>query len=387
MQHPRNPFILGHRIRRPYFCDRTEEQARLTSAVTNGRNVVLISPRRMGKTSLAYVSLYDPEEIREEYEIFFFDILQTNSLRELAYLLGKEIFNSLAGSGRRLRGFLSALRSLKGSFGFDPMTGLPTFDIQLGDIRNPEYTLEEIFGYMEHWEKPVIVVIDEFQQITKYPEKNTVAVLRSYMQKMSNATFVFAGSEQTILQEMFVSSKRPFYNSSEIMTLGPIAEDMYVVFARNLFAERGKTVEEEAIRWAIRLFDSNTFYLQRTMNGAFADTEEGAVCDMAAVKRSVRSMLAANEVLYREILSNVSVSQKSVLYAIARNRIVANPMSSGFVRDHSLPSSSSVQSALLKLVKSGLVSKTANGYSLADPLLRVFINGLYATPELDISGF
>lgn len=387
MQHPRNPFILGHRIRRPYFCDRTEEQARLTSAVTNGRNVVLISPRRMGKTSLAYVSLYDPEEIREEYEIFFFDILQTNSLRELAYLLGKEIFNSLAGSGRRLRGFLSALRSLKGSFGFDPMTGLPTFDIQLGDIRNPEYTLEEIFGYMEHWEKPVIVVIDEFQQITKYPEKNTEAVLRSYMQKMSNATFVFAGSEQTILQEMFVSSKRPFYNSSEIMTLGPIAEDMYVVFARNLFAERGKTVEEEAIRWAIRLFDSNTFYLQRTMNGAFADTDEGAVCDMAAVKRSVRSMLAANEVLYREILSNVSVSQKSVLYAIARNRIVANPMSSGFVRDHSLPSSSSVQSALLKLVKSGLVSKTANGYSLADPLLRVFINGLYATPELDISGF
>lgn len=387
MQHPRNPFILGHRIRRPYFCDRVEEQARLTSAVTNGRNVVLISPRRMGKTSLAYVSLYDPEEIREEYEIFFFDILQTNSLRELAYLLGKEIFNSLAGSGKRLRGFLSALRSLKGSFGFDPMTGLPTFDIQLGDIRNPEYTLEEIFSYIENWEKPVIVVIDEFQQITKYPEKNTEAVLRSYMQRMSNATFVFAGSEQTILQEMFVSSKRPFYNSSEIMTLDPIAEDLYVLFARNLFAEFGKNVEEEAIRWAIRLFDGNTFYMQRTMNGAFADTEAGAMCDMAAVNKSVRTMLAANEVLYREILSNVSISQKAVLYAIARNRIVANPMSSGFLRNHSLPSSSSVQSALLKLVKSGLVSKTDTGYSLADPLLRIFINGLYATPELDISGF
>ena len=387
MQHPRNPFILGHRIRRPYFCDRGEEQARLTSAVTNGRNVVLISPRRMGKTSLAYVSLYDPEEIREEYEIFFFDILQTNSLRELAYLLGKEIFNSLAGSGKRLRGFLSALRSLKGSFGFDPMTGLPTFDIQLGDIRNPEYTLEEIFSYIENWDKPVIVVIDEFQQITKYPEKNTEAVLRSYMQRMSNATFVFAGSEQTILQEMFVSSKRPFYNSSEIMTLDPIAEELYVLFARNLFAEFGKNVEEEAIRWAIRLFDGNTFYMQRTMNGAFADTEAGAVCDMAAVNKSVRTMLAANEVLYREILSNVSISQKAVLYAIARNRIVANPMSSGFLRNHSLPSSSSVQSALLKLVKSGLVSKTDTGYSLADPLLRIFINGLYATPELDISGF
>lgn len=387
MDKPRNPFILGHRIQRPYFCDRVEEQKKLTSAVINGRNVVLISPRRMGKTSLAYVSLYDPEEIREEYEILFFDILQTNSLRELAYLLGKEIFNALARQGNRLRGFLAALRSLKGSFGFDALSGMPTFDIQLGDIRHPEYTLEEIFGYLEQWEKPVIVIIDEFQQITKYPEKNTEAVLRSYMQRMRNATFVFAGSEQTILQEMFVSSKRPFYNSSEIITLGPIEEDVYVDFARNLFAERGKTVDEEPVRWAIALFDGNTFYLQRTMNGAFADTPEGAVCDMVAVNRSVRSMLASNEVVYREILSNVTVSQKAVLYAIARSRIVENPMSSAFVRDNALPSSSSVQSALLKLIKSGLVSKTERGYSLTDPLLRIFINGLYATPELDMSGF
>ncbi len=240
---------------------------------------------------------------------------------------------------------------------------------------------------MEQWEKPVIVIIDEFQQITKYPEKNTEAVLRSYMQRMRNATFVFAGSEQTILQEMFVSSKRPFYNSSEIITLGPIEEDVYVDFARNLFAERGKTVDEEPVRWAIALFDGNTFYLQRTMNGAFADTPEGAVCDMVAVNRSVRSMLASNEVVYREILSNVTVSQKAVLYAIARSRIVENPMSSAFVRDNALPSSSSVQSALLKLIKSGLVSKTERGYSLTDPLLRIFINGLYATPELDMSGF
>lgn len=383
MEKPHNPFILGHRIERPYFCDRIEEQKNLVSAVTNGRNVVLISPRRMGKTSLVYVSIHDSKEIEEEYITFFFDILQTNSLGEFTYLLGKAIFDTLMSKNiARVRTFLAALKSLKGTFGFDPMNGTPTFDIQLGDIKHPEYTLEEIFNYIERSEKPVVIVIDEFQQITKYPEKNTEAILRSHMQRLSNASFVFAGSERTILQEMFVSSKRPFYNSSEIMHLGPICEDLYVEFAQELFLQRGKNIEESPIRWAFRLFDGNTFYMQRTMNGAFAETAKGAICGQETVLRSVRAMLSANEVFYREMLSNVNASQKSTLYAIAKDKVAKSPTSGGFIKKHALPSASSVQSALLKLTKSGLIYKSEEGYELTDPLMRIFINELYSTPEI-----
>lgn len=106
MTTPRNPFILGHRISRPYFCDREAEEAALVSAVTNGRNVVLISPRRMGKTSLVNVALHDSPEIQEEYTTFFFDILQTNSLGEFTYLLGKAVFDALLSRGEsRVRDF------------------------------------------------------------------------------------------------------------------------------------------------------------------------------------------------------------------------------------------------------------------------------------------
>lgn len=226
------------------------------------------------------------------------------------------------------------------------------------------------------------MVIDEFQQITKYPEKNTEAILRGHIQRLGNASFVFAGSERTILQEMFVNSKRPFYNSSEIMHLGPISEDIYVEFAANLFAERGRRLEAEPARWVFRLFDGNTFYMQRTMNGAFADTPAGTLCGEETVRRSVRSMLASNEVIYREMLSNVSASRKAVLYALAQDRTVANPLAGEFVKRHSLRSTSSVQSALAGLMKSGLVSKSDDGYSLSDPLLRIFINALYSTPEV-----
>ena len=74
---------------------------------------------------------------------------------------------------------------------------------------------------------------------------------------------------------MFVSSKRPFYNSSEIMHLDPICEDVYVAFAQELFSQRDRAIDAEPVRWAFRLFEGNTFYMQRSMNGAFAETAKG----------------------------------------------------------------------------------------------------------------
>lgn len=379
----RNPFILGHRIYRPYFCDREDEQKSLVSAVLNGRNVVLISPRRMGKTSLVHLSLHESNEIQKDFITIFIDILQTNSLCEFTYILGKVIFDTLASkNATRVQGFLAALKSLKGTFGFDPFSGTPTFNIQLGDIKYPEYTLDEIFRYIEQSEKQFIITIDEFQQITKYPEKNIEALLRSHIQHLSKATFIFAGSEQTLLQEMFISSKRPFYQSAEIMNLEPIKENTYIEFVSNMFRDYNKEVDEDAVHKIYRLFGGTTFYLQRTMNGAFADTAERTKCDEAIILRSLKSMLAANEVIYREILSNISVSQKSALYAIAQDKIVKNPTGSAFIKKYSLVSSSSVQSAILKLIKSGLLTKTAEGYIVSDPLLRIFINGIYSNPEI-----
>ncbi len=382
MERPRNPFILGHRISRPFFCDREHEEKTLISNVINGRNLVLISPRRMGKTSLVHVALHDSEEIKKEYLTFFFDILQTSSLAEFTFLLGKAIFDKLSKKSESgLRKFLAALKSIKGSFGFDPFNGTPTFDLQLGDLRNPEFTLEEIFSFLERSERPVVVVIDEFQQIAKYPEKNVEALLRSHIQQMTNASFVFAGSERTLLQEMFISSNRPFFNSAEMMHLGPIPEDIYVDFAQRMFADRNKALEIAPLRRVFSLFDGNTFYLQRTMNGAFADCPDGGVCGEDEVKRSLRGMLASNEVIYREILSNITASQKAVILAIAKDKVVKSPTSGQFIKKHSLPSASSVQSALGILLKSGLIAKEEDGYRINDPLLRIFINNLYSIPE------
>ena len=379
----KNPFILSHKIARPYFCDREDEEHTLVSAVTNGRNVVLMSPRRMGKTTLIHVAMNDYEEIRQEYLTVFVDILQTGTLSEFTYLLGKAVFNSLRPAGTsRLRDFLAALKSLKGSFGFDPISGMPTFDVQLGDIHNPEYTLDEIFTYIMRSDSPMVIAIDEFQQITKYPEKNVEAVLRSHMQRIDNATFIFAGSERHILQEMFISSKRPFYNSAELMHLKPIPVETYAEFVRHLFGERGRSISQDSVRKVFHLFDGNTFYMQWTMNGAFASTPPGGECDEQTIVKTIHAMLDSNEVLYREILSNVNASSRQTLYALAADRLVSSPTSGAFLKRHGLPSASAVQNALRMLSKAGFISRSEQGYYLTDPLMRIFINSLYSTPEI-----
>ena len=144
------------------------------------------------------------------------------SLRKTTYICRK---NTLATKGQKMQKLaLATMRSLTGNIGIDPVTALPTFGIAIGDIRNPNYSLEEIFRTLESAGKRCIVAIDEFQQITNYPDKNMEALLRSYIQKLSNTQFIFAGSERHLLEEMFLDSARPFYNSADIQSIDVIEE-------------------------------------------------------------------------------------------------------------------------------------------------------------------
>ena len=190
-----NPFITTGRVPKELFCDRKEESNKFLKSITNGANVVLMAPRRVGKTQLVYYC-FDKPDIRDNYITFFIDILKTSTLQEFTYEFGKTVFNTLATRGQKMQKMaMMTMRSLTGNIGFDPVTALPTFGISIGDIQNPAFSLEEIFRTLEGAGKKCIVAIDEFQQITNYPEKNIEAELRSHIQKLTNTQFIFSGSE------------------------------------------------------------------------------------------------------------------------------------------------------------------------------------------------
>ncbi len=374
MARVKNPFIVSGKIEPEYFCDRKSESAKLIKSVVNGNNVVLISPRRMGKTGLIRFC-FDAEEIVNEYYTFFVDILHTSSLREFTYALGREIFERLMPLGQRVVAmFVQTVKSLSGKFGFEPTTNMPTFNVELGDIEHPEYTLEEIFKYIERADKPCIVAIDEFQQIGKYPEKNVEALLRSHIQRAGNGKFIFAGSERHMMQNMFMSSARPFYLSSDIIELKAIPCDTYVSFVVEMFGKFGKSIKPDLVVKVYDMFEGHTYYMQKIFNESFASTMPDGECTLELLNDAIAEVIESNDTIFREILSNMPERQKDLLYAIALEGKAQGITSSQFVKRHNLASASSVQSSARILLGKEVITEVNKVYSVTDRLLAIWIN-------------
>ena len=252
-----------------------------------------------------------------------------------------------------------------------------TFNLELGDIDRPEYTLEEIFQCLIAADKPCIVAIDEFQQIAKYPEKNIEALLRTHIQKIENSNFIFAGSERHMMQEMFLSSSRPFYHSADILELKAIAPEIYIPFIADHFQKRKRHIEIENIEKVYRLFKGHTFYIQKTFNEAFADTPKGKECTLEIIKTAIDNLIAYNDTIFREILSNIPEKQKELLYAIAKVGEAENVTSAKFIKRYSLTSASSVQSATKKLLEKDIITEINKVYSVTDKFFGMWINTIY----------
>lgn len=377
MARVKNPFIVTGKIEKEYFCDRVVESKAIEKAISNGNNLVLISPRRMGKTGLVRYC-YDFEFDKDEYYTFFIDILHTTSLQEFTYLLGRKIYETvLPKSKKMMTAFIHTLKSISGQFGFDPVSNTPTFDLSLGDIVRPELTLEEIFYYLEHADRPCIVTIDEFQQIAKYPEKNVEALLRTHIQNMGNCQFIFAGSEYHIMQEMFLSAAHPFYNSSDILELKPIEEQVYSDFVASWMQRYYRSIEPELVSKVYQLFRGNTYGMQRTFNEVFALMNDGETCTQEVVLQAINNIVDSKEPLFQEMLSNIPEKQKPLLYAIASDGEVEKITSAAFIRKHKLASASAIQYAARQLMLNGMITKLHGKFSLNEQFFDIWINRMY----------
>ena len=368
-----NPFIVAGRIPEPYFCDRVAESKRLIRCIMNQENVVLISPRRVGKTEIVN-HCFDNEKIAEHLITISIDILHTTSFSEFVMELGSAVYNRIARRSDKLfKLFVASMKTLHGSFGYDPINNTPTFAIKLGDIIQPDYSIEEIFNYIEQADKRCVIMIDEFQQITKYANENVEAILRSHIQKSSNANFIFAGSQRRIMNEMFLANNRPFYQSSTLIPLAPITLDVYTDFVIRHFNKADKNITQEAIEKVYHTFDGITFYIQRIMHDAFAETPSKGIVDVSVTDALTERFLLESSTRLREQLAYVTEQQKELLYAICEEGSVGHITSGSFIRQHHLKSASAVQSAIKRLLEYDLVTENERQYSIADPLLRIWI--------------
>ena len=371
-----NPFVISGYEGVHYFCDRVGETEQLHHEIANGNNVALIAPRRMGKSGLIEHYFSKPE-IQERYYTFFIDIYDTKSLRELVRKLSREILIRLKPFGARaMDRFWQTMRSLQSGISFSPL-GEPNFTVQIGDIKEPESTLDEIFRYLELADKPCIVAIDEFQQIGKFPEKNIEATLRTYVQRCHNAQFIFSGSQRHVMSTMFTSASRPFYQSVSIMHIDAIDVATYDVFAKSLFAEGNRTLADGVTEAVYALSRGVTWYTQKLFNVLYGFTHEGATCEVERVGEALDYILKTQSYVYEETISRLPEKQTLMLIALSKNGPTQSITSAAFVEKYSLQSASTVQSAMKGLLEKDFVTFEKGVYSVYDIFLDYWIQRMY----------
>lgn len=368
-----NPFVTNGYAGPEYFCDREKETTLLTNFLTNGNNVALISPRRIGKTDLLH-HCFGQQAINDHYHTFIIDIYATASVSDFVNVFGKAIIDELRPKGRSAwEGFLQIIQSLRSEITFDA-NGMPVWGIGMGAIENPNVTLDEIFRYLNNADKPCLVAIDEFQQILYYNDnRNMEALLRTYIQRTNNANFVFSGSQRHLMGAMFTSPARPFYQSVTIMNLPLLTLDKYTTFAQRLFSENGKSLDAQVVSELYQRFEGITSYLQRILNLLFMQTLKGETCHVEMIDPAIDALLDISNDTYLSLIYQMPEKQRNALFAIAKEGKARNLTSGKFIRTHKLTSASSVRSAVIGLLEKDLITNNMGEYCVYDKFFEMWI--------------
>ncbi|MDR1544419.1 MAG: ATP-binding protein [Prevotellaceae bacterium] len=360
---PYNPFLVAGYFSPDYFCDREIEASKIMSALENDRSISLISPRRFGKTGLIHHAFYKLLEKNKDTICIYFDIYSTQNLNDFVKIFAEKVIGKTEGSVEKAMKTIAFLfKSFRPVLSYDALTGMPELSVKI----EPEFTqqsLQEVFSYLKESKKRCYIAIDEFQQVSEYQEKGTEALLRSYIQFLPNVKFIFAGSRQHLMNEMFLSAKRPFYQSTQIMPLGTIDKDKYFQFANNHFQKNKFSITQECFQTVYSLFEGHTWYIQAILNRLY---EYRKKIDVPNVYCAINELLEENAYSYQELLKAYSEVQVNLLMAIAAEKIVQNITAGDFISKYHLKNASSISRALKKLTDNELVYKSEKGYTIYD---------------------
>jgi uncharacterized protein len=348
-----NPFSLTYRGPL-YFCDRQDEASKLINNMKNGYSTTLISIRRIGKTGLLHHTF---NQLPKGWKGIYIDILETENLQHFLNILATGILNANPEKSSLGRKIWELIKLMRPTISFDSLTGSPqaSFDIRPHDV---ETNINTVFQFLDNQNFKVVLAIDEFQQITNYPEKNTDAWLRTRIQQLKNVVFIFSGSQQHLMAELFASPKRPFFKSTQMLKLDKIRQDIYCDYIISMFNMHKKQITNEIANEILEWSNCHTFYVQQLCNRVFAEAQKTVTSDIW--KQQAFNLLKEQEIVffaYRNMLTN---PQWQLLKAIAYDGTVYMPTSSAFIKKHQLGTSATVLRSLKTLLDYELIYSEYN---------------------------
>lgn len=358
MIYEKNPFPIKGYVGPEYFCDREKETAELLSNIINGVDTTLISPRKYGKTGLI---LHTFEMMRKQgmnYETVYVDVYATLSLEDFVKTLAEAILQRFPEKSTIGDKFMNILRGIRTLVSYDAVTGNPEIEFSYSMPSQRDYTLKMLFSFLNSQPIPVVLAIDEFQQIAEYEEKNVEALLRTVTQQMHNIRFIYSGSNRRTLSEMFASANRPFFSSTKTLTMHRIDRIVYSEFVKNWFESCGRNVTPEALDYIMDWTRCHTFYTQSLCNEIFATGEKDVT--LRFVMRVARNILERESAMFLQIRSLVTPQQWRILIAVACEHDVQQLTAADFLSKYKIGSATNCRRAIESLTEKELILESVS---------------------------
>ena len=375
-----NPFGINNYIDPDHFCNREWETKQLLSNIRNNNHTAFFALRRLGKTALIKHIFYLVQKQKNQ-KCIYIDIFATQNLKDLTNLLANTIYSMFSekkGIGQK---FLEAIKLFRPVLSIDPLTGDTELSLDITKAPQYEKTIPQLLHFLDTQDVKIVIAIDEFQQILNYPETNVEAILRTVMQSLKNTTFLFCGSNQAMMQEIFNNTKRPFYSSCSSIHLQKIEENEYARFIQKIFTQYKYKISDELIYDILAYTKIHTYYTQYFCNQLFAQRQKNITALLVQhIKYSILENKKGDYFQYRNLLTP---TQWKLLVAIGKEEIVTQPYNKAFISKYKLGSPAITKRSLDALVTKEMVYKNTNTvtttYAVYDKFLMRWLQYYMAT--------
>ncbi len=373
----RNPFRFGPLALDEAFTDREEELRELSADIRNGQDVVVIAPRRYGKSSLMWRVAQDL--VREGVLVAQVDLMRAPTRERLAEKLATTIYEEIATPLLRARERLKVFGSLRVApvATVDPDTGSLSFHFS-GHRAGPDLdaTLEALLALPARLGaergRHVALVLDEFQEVAAI-DSGLVRLMRAVFQEQPEVAHVYLGSSRHMMARIFDDANEPFWRSAKQLQLGPIEPEPFVAYAAARFTHTGKALGHAAADGALRITGGHPYATQELLYFLWEATPAGTSAGAVELGHALDATLRCEHTHFSLLWERAAAAQRMVLQALAAEG-PARPLSREYQQRHGLPSTATVQTALAALVRAEHVRREGRGeYAIAEPFLAEWI--------------
>ncbi len=369
-----NPFQYGVVIDDTAFCNRKEEIAYLKNQINNGYSTWLFSPRRFGKTSLVEKVF---RELNETVCIYI-DLYNIKSkddfCRKYSKVIAKGLFNWKDDIKRLTKSLSESFHQLSPTVSFDEF-GNPGFSLNVQKVEKQEdiETILEIPNQISRrFSKRICIAFDEFQEIKRI-DPFLLNWMRSSFQRHKNISYIFLGSKQSMMEDIFFSAQSPFYEFAAKMNLSTISRDELFTFIEDNFTKQGLPIEAHTVDDILEKSECQPHFTQYFASVVFDLVKSGIDQNINDFQDSwIKKIIIPQADVFQDIYDQLTNSQRAALQAVAKMDepgIFAEDTRIKF----GLPVSSSLNEVLKALQKKGLIYKTQDIYKTINPIFKEWL--------------